>query len=71
MWAVTDALASLVGKSMIQTDTGPEGAIRYTMLETLRQYAREQLDDGTATPTGAAAPSPGTRTCSLATSAWA
>ena len=44
-WAVTDALASLVGKSMIQTDTGPEGAIRYTMLETLRQYAREQLDE--------------------------
>ncbi len=44
-WTVTDALASLVAKSMVGTDTGPDGAIRYTMLETLRQYAREQLDE--------------------------
>jgi predicted ATPase/class 3 adenylate cyclase len=44
-WTATDALASLVGKSMLGTDTGPDGAIRYTMLETLRQYAREQLDE--------------------------
>ena len=44
-WAVTDALASLVAKSMVGTDTGPDGAVRYTMLETLRQFAREQLDE--------------------------
>jgi predicted ATPase/class 3 adenylate cyclase len=44
-WTVTDALASLVAKSMLGTETGPGGETRYTMLETLRQYAREQLDD--------------------------
>jgi predicted ATPase/class 3 adenylate cyclase len=43
-WTVTDALASLVEKSMLGTESGPDGATRYTMLETLRQYAREQLD---------------------------
>jgi predicted ATPase len=42
---VTDALASLVAKSMLGTETGPAGETRYTMLETLRQYAREQLDE--------------------------
>ena len=44
VWTVTDALASLVAKSMLGTETGPAGETRYTMLETLRQYAREQLD---------------------------
>ena len=44
-WAITDALASLVAKSMLGTETGPGGETRYTMLETLRQYAREQLDE--------------------------
>jgi predicted ATPase/class 3 adenylate cyclase len=44
-WTVNDALASLVAKSMLGTDTGPAGTTRYTMHETLRQYAREQLDD--------------------------
>ncbi len=44
-WAVADALASLVAKSMLTTDTGPGGTTRYGMLETLRQYARERLDE--------------------------
>jgi predicted ATPase/class 3 adenylate cyclase len=44
-WTVTDALASLVAKSMLSTETGPDGATRYAMLETLRQYARERLDE--------------------------
>jgi predicted ATPase len=48
-WSVTDALASLVAKSMVGTETGPDGAIRYTMLETLRQYARERLDETVGT----------------------
>jgi predicted ATPase/class 3 adenylate cyclase len=48
-WTVTDALASLVAKSMVGTDTGPDGATRYTMLETLRQYARDQLDESADT----------------------
>ena len=48
-WAVTDALASLVAKSMMGTETGPDGAIRYTMHETLRQYARERLDETVGT----------------------
>ena len=48
-WTVTDALASLVAKSMVGTATGPDGAIRYTMLETLRQYARERLDETVGT----------------------
>jgi len=44
-WTVTDALASLVAKSMLGTETGPAGVTRYTLLETLRQYARERLDE--------------------------
>ena len=43
-WTVTDALASLVAKSMLGTEAGPAGSTRYRMLETLRHYAREQLD---------------------------
>jgi predicted ATPase/class 3 adenylate cyclase len=43
-WAVTDALSSLVAKSMLAVETGPDGTSRYAMNETLRQYARERLD---------------------------
>jgi predicted ATPase/class 3 adenylate cyclase len=43
-WDVIDALASLVAKSMIVAETTPDGRTRYSMLETLRQYARERLD---------------------------
>ena len=38
-WTVTDAIASLVAKSMLVLDTGPGGVSRYSMLETLRQFA--------------------------------
>jgi hypothetical protein len=34
---------------MVVTETGPAGATRYSMLETLRQFARERLDAAGAT----------------------
>ncbi|MGH9920370.1 MAG: adenylate/guanylate cyclase domain-containing protein, partial [Nitrososphaerales archaeon] len=40
---VLDALAELVGKSMLDVEQH-EGLTRYQMLETLRQYALEKLD---------------------------
>jgi predicted ATPase/class 3 adenylate cyclase len=43
-WDVVDGLSDLVAKSMISTEVGPAGATRYQMLETMRHYAREQLD---------------------------
>jgi predicted ATPase/class 3 adenylate cyclase len=43
-WSVMDAVASLVAKSMLVRDTGPDGASRYSMLETLRQFALEALE---------------------------
>jgi predicted ATPase/class 3 adenylate cyclase len=43
-WDVVDALADLVAKSMIVAEEGATGSTRYQMLETLRHYAREQLD---------------------------
>jgi predicted ATPase/class 3 adenylate cyclase len=43
-WDVVDALSDLVAKSMISTEFGLGGATRYQMLETMRHYAREQLD---------------------------
>jgi predicted ATPase/class 3 adenylate cyclase len=42
-WDVVDALTSLVAKSMVVADEEPSGAVRYSMLETLRQYALERL----------------------------
>jgi predicted ATPase len=44
-WDVTEALSSLVAKSMLQPETSSDGTTRYGMLETLRQFARERLDD--------------------------
>jgi predicted ATPase/class 3 adenylate cyclase len=44
-WDVRDALTSLVNKSMVNTASGPDTTTRYQLLETMRQYAREQLDD--------------------------
>jgi predicted ATPase/class 3 adenylate cyclase len=43
-WEVTEALASLVAKSMLGAETGPDGTSRYAVNETLRQFARERLD---------------------------
>ncbi len=43
-WQVRDAVADLVAKSMLVVEEGPSGATRYSMLETLRVFARDQLD---------------------------
>ena len=42
---VVDAISSLVAKSLLDVEDGPDGGSRYSMLETLRQFAREQLDE--------------------------
>ena len=44
-WDVLDALRDLVAKSMVVADETPHGTTRYQLLETLRQYARERLDE--------------------------
>ena len=43
-WSVREALTSLVAKSMVVDEEGPDGTTRYQLLETLRHFAREQLD---------------------------
>ncbi len=45
-WDVLDALTDLVAKSMVVAEEGDDGAMRYQLLETLRQYGRERLDTG-------------------------
>jgi predicted ATPase len=40
---VLDLLGSLVDKSLVIADEGADGAVRYRLLETLRQYGREKL----------------------------
>jgi tetratricopeptide (TPR) repeat protein len=42
---VVDLLTALVDKSMVATDSARDGTTRYTMLESLREFARRQLDD--------------------------
>jgi predicted ATPase/class 3 adenylate cyclase len=44
-WDVRDALGRLVRRSMVVADVTADGITRYSMLETLRQYARERLDE--------------------------
>ncbi|MCJ7438879.1 MAG: adenylate/guanylate cyclase domain-containing protein [Acidimicrobiia bacterium] len=44
-WDVVDSLASLVGKSMVVADETADATSRYLLLETLRQYASEQLEE--------------------------
>jgi predicted ATPase/class 3 adenylate cyclase len=44
-WEVTEALSGLVAKSMLVPETSPDGTTRYGMLETLRQFARERLEE--------------------------
>ncbi len=44
-WDVLDALSGLVAKSMVNIDDAAEGEARYRMLETLRTYARDRLDE--------------------------
>ena len=38
-----DALAALVDKSLLRRDDAPDGTARFRMLETIREYAEEQL----------------------------
>jgi tetratricopeptide (TPR) repeat protein len=42
---VTDLLMALVDKSMVATDSARDGTTRYILLETLREFARRQLDE--------------------------
>jgi len=42
---VLDLLGVLVDKSLVAARTGTGGAVRYRMLEIIRQYAREKLDE--------------------------
>ncbi len=42
-WAVLDGLDGLVHRSLVQVDETAEGADRYRLLETVRQYAGERL----------------------------
>jgi non-specific serine/threonine protein kinase len=41
--AVLDVIAALVEASLLRAETGPDGLVRYRMLETIREYAGEQL----------------------------
>ncbi|HYB18737.1 MAG TPA: hypothetical protein VEF71_25180, partial [Streptosporangiaceae bacterium] len=45
-WDVLDGLTSLVGKSLVAEEEGPDQASRYRLLETMRAYARQQLAAG-------------------------
>jgi non-specific serine/threonine protein kinase len=40
---VLDVIAALVEASLLRSETGPDGMARYQMLETIREYADEQL----------------------------
>ena len=44
-WRITDSVASLVARSMLVAEGGPDDTTRYVMLETLRQFARERLEE--------------------------
>jgi predicted ATPase/class 3 adenylate cyclase len=44
-WDVRDALDDLAAKSMVVLDESSETGTRFRLLETLRQYALERLDD--------------------------
>ena len=44
-WDVREALSSLVAKSMLGDHEAGDGTTRYRLLETLRQYALERLDE--------------------------
>ena len=43
---VLDLLSELVDRSLVQVDRGTDGAVRYRLLETIRQYAGERLQAG-------------------------
>ena len=41
--SVLDLIAALVEASLLRSETGPDGTTRYRMLETIREFAEEQL----------------------------
>jgi predicted ATPase/DNA-binding NarL/FixJ family response regulator len=41
--AVLDVIAALVEASLLRAEIGPAGLVRYSMLETIREYAEEKL----------------------------
>jgi len=48
-WDVVDAVSGLVEKSMVTAEPTEDGVTRYRLLETLRAFARERLDDASET----------------------
>jgi predicted ATPase/DNA-binding SARP family transcriptional activator/DNA-binding CsgD family transcriptional regulator len=42
---VLDLLRTLVGKSLVVLEVAEDGSVRYTLLEPVRQYAREKLEE--------------------------
>ena len=44
-YAVLDLLTRLVDQSLVTTDRVEGGTTRYAMLETVRQYAQERLNE--------------------------
>jgi predicted ATPase/DNA-binding CsgD family transcriptional regulator len=42
--SVLDLVAALVEASVLRSETGPDGAARYVMLETIREFAEERLE---------------------------
>jgi predicted ATPase/class 3 adenylate cyclase len=50
-WDVRDSLMALVAKSLVAAEPTSDDQTRYSMLETLRQYGREQLDENGGTDT--------------------
>jgi predicted ATPase/class 3 adenylate cyclase len=46
-----ETLASLVDKSLLRTEEHTGAEVRYTMLETIREFARERLEQGGAADT--------------------
>jgi predicted ATPase/class 3 adenylate cyclase len=49
-WDVLDSLTSLVAKSLVAEEEGPDQTSRYRLLETMRAYARQQLAAGELGP---------------------
>jgi predicted ATPase/class 3 adenylate cyclase len=45
-WDILDSLTSLVDKSLVAEEEGPDQTSRYRLLETMRAYARQQLAAG-------------------------
>jgi predicted ATPase/DNA-binding XRE family transcriptional regulator len=51
-WEVVDGLAALLDQSLVQQEARPDGEPRFTMLETIREYALErQAESGQADAT--------------------